>query len=112
MVRLSVVEASKRLEEEQQRRARKVMRKEQANASKGADLVMRHGGELSADAIKQFVMQQQKEEQRRVQEEATKRAGRRHARNRTASDIHGMFGGSGYNLTNPPIREHMLWCCT
>ena len=107
-MRLSVVEASKRLEEEQQRRAREVMRKEQANASKGAGLIMRHGGELSADAIKQFVLQQQKEEQRKVQE-ATKRAGRRHARNRTASDIRGMFGSSGSdlnNLTNPPKREH------
>ena len=106
-MRLAVVEASKRLEEEQQRRAREEIRKEQAQANKGAGLIMRHGGELSADAIKQFVMQQQKEEQKKVQE-ASKRAGRRHARNRTSSDIRGMFGGSDSdisNLTNPPKRN-------
>jgi len=106
-MRLAVLEASKRLEEEQQRRAREEMRKEQARSNSSAGLIMRHGGELSADAIKQFVVQQQKEEQRKVQE-ATKRAGRRHNRNKTASDIRGMFGGSGSelsNLTLQPKRE-------
>jgi len=100
-MRVAVLEASKRLEEEQQRRAREEMRREQARSSsaRGAGLVMRHGGELSADAIKQFVIQQQKEEQKKVQE-ATKRAGRRHARNRTASDIRGMFGSQGSELGN------------
>lgn len=99
VMRLAVVEASKRLEEEQQRRAREEMRKEQDNANKGAGLIMRHGGELSADAIKQFVQQQQKEEQRLVLE-ASKRSGRRHARNRTSSDIRGMFGGSASDMSN------------
>merc|ERR1712216_429590 len=102
---MAVLEASKRLEEEQQRRAREEIRKEQARSNKSAGLIMRHGGELSADAIKQFVVQQQKEEQRKVQE-ATKRAGRR--RNRTSSDIRGMFGSSGKDLTNrtlPPKRD-------
>ncbi|KAL7540677.1 hypothetical protein ACHAWF_006752 [Thalassiosira exigua] len=106
-MRLAVLEASKRLEEEQQRRAGEEMRKEQALSNKGAGLIMRHGGELSADAIKQFVVQQQKEEQMKVQE-ARKRTGRRHARNKTASDIRGMFGKAGSdlnNLTNPPIRD-------
>lgn len=102
-MRLAVLEASKRLEEEQQRRAREElrMRKEQARSNMGAGrtrLIMRHGGELSADAIKQFVQQQQKEEQRKVQE-ASKRSGRRHQRNRTSSDIRGMFG-SGNDLNN------------
>lgn len=104
-MRMAVLEASKRLEEEQQRRAREEIRKEQARSNKSAGLIMRHGGELSADAIKQFVVQQQKEEQRKVQE-ATKRAGRR--RNRTSSDIRGMFGSSGKDLTNrtlPPKRD-------
>ncbi|KAL9190343.1 hypothetical protein ACHAXT_007554 [Thalassiosira profunda] len=107
-MRLAVLDASKRLEEEQQRRAREEMRKEQAKSpppgAPGAGLIMRHGGELSADAIKQFVVQQQKEEQKKVQE-ARKRGGRKHARNKTASDIRGMFGGSGSdlnNLTVPP----------
>lgn len=105
-MRLAVLEASKRLEEEQQRRAREEMQKEQAASNGSAGLIMRHGGELSADAIRQFVVQQQKEERKKVQE-ATKRAGRRHHRNRTSSDIRGMFGGSGSdlsNLTSPPKR--------
>ncbi|MGA0770449.1 MAG: EF-hand domain-containing protein, partial [bacterium] len=111
-MRLGVLEASKRLEEEQQRRAREEMRKEQArsNANKvGAGLIMRHGGELSADAIKQFVVQRQKEEQKKI-EQAVSKGGRRHNRNKTASDIRGMFGGSGSDLngnqlTLPPKRK-------
>lgn len=106
-MRFAVLEASKRLEEEQQRRAREEMQKEQALTNKGAGLIMRHGGELSADSIKQFVCQQQKEQEKNLQE-ATKRAGRRHNRNRTSSDIRGMFGGSGSDLSSltlPPKRE-------
>ena len=107
-MRLAVLEASKRLEEEQQRRAREEIRKEQARTRiAGAGLIMRHGGELSADAIKQFVAQRKKEEQQQVQL-AKSRGGRRHNRNKTASDIRGMFGGSGTelsNLTLPPERE-------
>lgn len=107
-MRLAVLEASKRLEEEQQRRAREEIRKEQARTRKaGAGLIMRHGGELSADAIKQFVAQRKKEEQQKVQE-AKSRGGRRHNRNKTASDIRGMFGNSDSelsNLTLPPKRE-------
>jgi Ca2+-binding EF-hand superfamily protein len=83
-MRLGVLEASKRLEEEQQRRAREEMRKEQArsNANKGgAGLIMRHGGELSADAIKQFVVQRQKEEQKKI-DQAVSKGGRRHNRNK------------------------------
>ena len=114
-MRLGVLEASKRLEEEQQRRAREEMRKEQArsNANKGgAGLIMRHGGELSADAIKQFVVQRQKEEQKKI-EKAVSKGGRRHNRNKTASDIRGMFGGSGSDLngnqlTMPPKRKVTL----
>lgn len=105
-LRLAILDASKRLEDERQRRAREEMRKEQAWSNNGAGLIMRHGGELSADAIKQFVVQQQKEEQRKVQE-ASKRSGR-HSRNKTASDIRGMFSGSGSdlnNLTAPVFRE-------
>jgi Ca2+-binding EF-hand superfamily protein len=106
-LRLAILDASKRLEDERQRRAQEEIRKEQAG-SNGAGLIMRHGGELSADAIKQFVVQQQKEELKKVQE-ASKRSGRRgHTRNRTASDIRGMFGGSGSdlsNLTTPLKRE-------
>jgi calcium-dependent protein kinase len=108
-MRLAVLDASKRLEEEQQRRAREEMRKEQARTrSAGAGLIMRHGGELSADAIKQFVAQRKKEEEQKVQE-AKSRGGRRHNRNKTASDIRGMFGGSGSelsNLTLPTNREN------
>ena len=109
-LRLAILDASKRLEDERQRRAREEIRKEQAWSNNGAGLIMRHGGELSADAIKQFVVQQQKEEQRKVQE-ASKRAGRRHARNKTASDIRGMFSGSGSdlnNLTAPVMRETVV----
>lgn len=108
IMRLAVLDASKRLDDERQRRAREEMRKEQALSNKGgAGLIMRHGGELSADAIKQFVVQQQKEEQRQVHE-ASKRSGRRHARNKTSSDIRGMFGSSDSdlsNLTTPIVRE-------
>jgi Ca2+-binding EF-hand superfamily protein len=107
IMRLAVLDASKRLDDERQRRARETMRRESMSNKVGAGLIMRHGGELSADAIKQFVVQQQKEEQRQVHE-ASKRAGRRHARNRTSSDIRGMFGSYGSelaNLTTPPVRE-------
>ena len=101
IMRLAVLDASKRLDDERQRRAREEMRKEQAMSTKGgAGLIMRHGGELSADAIKQFVVQQQKEEQRQVHE-ASKRAGRdRRQRNKTTSDIRGMFGSYGSELAN------------
>jgi len=98
-MRIAVLEASKRLEKEQERRAREEMRKEQARSNAAAGLIMRHGGELCADAIQQFVLQQQKEEQKKVQE-ATKRSGRRHQRNRTSSDIRGMFGGPGSEANN------------
>ena len=107
IMRLAVLDASKRLDDERQRRAREEMRRETMSNKVGAGLIMRHGGELSADAIKQFVVQQQKEEERQVHE-ASKRAGRRHARNRTSSDIRGMFGSYGSelaNLTTPPMRE-------
>lgn len=102
IMRLAVLDASKRLDDERQRRAREEMRKEQALSNKvGAGLIMRHGGELSAEAIKQFVVQQQKEEQKQVHH-ACKRAGRdhRHPRNRTSSDIRGMFGSYGSELAN------------
>ena len=98
-MRHSVIEASKRLEKERQRRAREEMQA-------GAGLSMRHGEELSADAIQKFVLQQEMEEKKKVQE-ATKRAGRRHQRTKTNSDIRGMFGGPGTpgsapsNLTVP-----------
>lgn len=105
-MRLAVLEASKRLEEVQQRRASDVLQKEQARTNKGAGLIMRHGGELSADAIRQFVIQQQKEVELNVLN-ASKRSGRRHARNRTSSDIRGMFGNSGSDVSNltMPKRE-------
>jgi hypothetical protein len=110
-MRLAVLEASKRLEEEQQRRAREEMRKEQAKSNKGAGLIMRHGGELSADAIKQFVAQQQKEEEKK-RLDASRRSGRRHTRNRTSSDIRGMFGNTASDLGNrgtlPPNRKETV----
>lgn len=98
-MRQAVLDASKRLEEEQQRRACEEMRKEQAKSNKAAGLIMRHGGELSADAISQFVAQQQEEVQAKVLD-ASGRAGRRHTRNRTSSDIRGMFGNTGTNSNN------------
>jgi len=91
-MRLAVLEASKTLEEEQQRRAREEMRQEQAKSMRSAGLIYRRGGEMSADAIRQLVVQQQKEEQKKVQK-ARKRGGRRHDRTKTESDIRGMFGG-------------------
>ena len=100
-MRLAVLEASKRLEEERQRRAREEMRKEHAkSSSSSAGLVMRHGGELSAEAIQQFVVQKQEEEREMVQK-AAKRAGRRHCRKKTSSDIRGMFGGSDSGMEDP-----------
>lgn len=91
-MRHAVLEASTRLEEEQQRRAREEMRKEQAKLNTSAGLIMRRGGELSADAIERFVNQKKKEEQEKVQK-ATKRTGRNHSRKKTSSDIRGMFEG-------------------
>jgi len=98
-MRLSIVEASKRLEKENERRARQEMQKEQARSNMVPGLIMRHGGELSAASIKQFVDQQHMEEQKNVLS-ASKRSGRRGARNRTSSDIRGMFGGSGTAMNN------------
>jgi len=117
-MRLSVLEASTTLQEEQHRRAREEMRREQAKSNRSAGLIMRHGGELSAEAIEKFIAQQQKEEQKKVQE-ATKRAGRRHNRKKTSSDIRGMFGNSASGIGSssshqrcvtklPPTCEHAV----
>ena len=60
----------------------------------------RRSHNASVDAFKQFVVQQQKEEQKMIRE-AKNHAGRRHSRKKSSSDIRGMFGDSGPDVVNP-----------
>jgi len=97
-MRLSVVDASKRFEEEQVKRTKQRLKKE-SNGGKGhfgAGLVMRHGQkkELSADTIRQLIKDKQKEQQPLV-EKANRRCGRgRRSRKKTISDMSGMLASA------------------
>jgi len=97
-MRLSVMEASKRFEEQQARHARDVLLAQQAesdNSNKGqAGLVMRRvqNKTVSTEQVKKL-LEQNKKEQQSLMEVANRRGGRgkRH-RKKTISDIGGMLG--------------------
>lgn len=94
-MRLAVLEASKRFEEEQTRRTLESLKaqKEAEGARKiqTAGLSMRHGfqKEISRDALRQ-IMEEKQREQRQAVEKATKRGGRGR-RKKTVSDMAGML---------------------
>ncbi|KAG7340507.1 serine/threonine protein kinase [Nitzschia inconspicua] len=97
-MRLSVMEACKRFEEQQAKRARDVLlaqEEENNKARKGhAGLVMRRveNKTVSSEAIKQFLEQSHKEQQD-LMEKANKRGGRgRRIRKKTISDMGAMMG--------------------
>jgi hypothetical protein len=98
LMRISVLEASKRFEEQQTHHARDVLIAQQADndsVNKGpAGLVMRRVANktVSTEAIKSWLEQNQKEQQS-LMEVANRRGGRgRRTRKKTISDIGGMFG--------------------
>lgn len=97
-MRLSVMEASKRFEEQQARRARDVLLAQQAesdSSNKGqAGLVMRRvqNKTVSTEQVKKL-LEQNKKEQQSLMEVANRRGGRgRRHRKKTISDIGGMLG--------------------
>eukprot|EP00559_Dactyliosolen_fragilissimus_P001889 CAMPEP_0184864870 /NCGR_PEP_ID=MMETSP0580-20130426/16155_1 /TAXON_ID=1118495 /ORGANISM="Dactyliosolen fragilissimus" /LENGTH=1062 /DNA_ID=CAMNT_0027363801 /DNA_START=83 /DNA_END=3271 /DNA_ORIENTATION=+ len=96
IMRLAVVEASKRFEEEQLRRTKQELRAQQEkkdNVRFAAGLVMRHGHskELSSDSIRKLMKQRQQEQESQL-EKATMRGGRgRRTRKKTISDMSAMM---------------------
>jgi hypothetical protein len=111
LMRISVLEASKRFEEQQTHHARDVLLAQQADndsANKGpAGLVMRRVANktVSTEAIKSWLEQNQKE-QVSLMEVANRRGGRgRRTRKKTISDIGGMFGSlSQDDMTNMSMQ--------
>lgn len=96
-MRLAVLEASKRFEDQQFKRTRSELQaKQDAEAPKrpfGAGLVMRRGHkkELSSDAIRKIMLERQNAHQTLV-DTAARRGGRgRRARKKTISDMSGML---------------------
>ena len=105
-MRLAVLEASKRFEEQQAQHAREVLmaqNEEAEGAAAGAGvpyhagLVMKHGRKehVSSEAIKKM-LQDDQIEQRALVEKATRRGGRgRRTRKKTISDMSGMLSSMG-----------------
>eukprot|EP00568_Trieres_chinensis_P018934 CAMPEP_0183320092 /NCGR_PEP_ID=MMETSP0160_2-20130417/65354_1 /TAXON_ID=2839 ORGANISM="Odontella Sinensis, Strain Grunow 1884" /NCGR_SAMPLE_ID=MMETSP0160_2 /ASSEMBLY_ACC=CAM_ASM_000250 /LENGTH=1192 /DNA_ID=CAMNT_0025486709 /DNA_START=164 /DNA_END=3742 /DNA_ORIENTATION=+ len=94
-MRLSVLEASKRFEEQQIARTKKMI-DEQKRKVCGAGLTMRHGlaKEMSSDSIRKLLRQQQRQQQTIV-DKANKQSGRgRRTRKKTISDMTGFMSGS------------------
>lgn len=104
-LRLSVLEASKRFEEQQAEHAREVIlaqREAEGKTDQGlgmiqAGLVMRHGQkrQVSSQAIRELLQQTQSQQQALV-EKANRRGGRgRRSRKKTISDMSGMLSSMG-----------------
>jgi hypothetical protein len=94
-MRIAVMDASRRFEEQQARRARDTLIA-QKDAEYGAGLVMRHGYkvQVTSEAIR-GLLETNKEEQQVLVEKANRRGGRgRHARKKTISDMSAMMAGS------------------
>lgn len=98
-MRLAVLEASKRFEEQQAQRARDILTAEEegkeaeAMGTYGAGLVMRHGQKkpVTSEAVRTWLIQNQKRQEALV-EKANKRCGRgRRTRKKTISDMSGML---------------------
>jgi Ca2+-binding EF-hand superfamily protein len=108
-MRIAVLEATKRFEEEQTRRAREILmaqKEEESNTDPpttpvgGAGLVLRHGlkRQVSQEAVRKFLAKS-KEETDVLMQKATKRGGRgRSRRQKTNSDMSGMLAGLSAEL--------------
>jgi calcium-dependent protein kinase len=95
-MRLSVLDACKRFEEQQASRARDTLMKEKVKEAIGAGLVMRHGTkfQVTSDAIRTYLDEAQAEQQALV-DKANRRGGRgRSARKKTISDMSAMMNPS------------------
>ena len=99
-MRIAVMDASRRFEEQQARRARDTLiARKEAESGMGigqAGLVMRHGTkvQVTSEAIRKF-MEESKAEQQVLVEKANRRGGRgRSSRKKTISDMSGMLVGS------------------
>lgn len=100
-MRISVMEASRRFEEEQARRARDALMAQKAKEAGmmglgQAGLVMRHGTkvQVTTDAIRQY-LEDYKAEQQELVEKATRRGGRgKGNRKKTISDMSAMMNPS------------------
>uniref|UniRef100_A0A7S4IQK3 Calmodulin n=1 Tax=Odontella aurita TaxID=265563 RepID=A0A7S4IQK3_9STRA len=92
-MRLAVMEASKRFEEEQIARTKKMLEKRGGQPC-GAGLTMRrgHAPQMSLEEIREVIKKQQKQQDTAVNK-ANKRGGRgRRTRKKTVSDMAGMLG--------------------
>jgi len=95
-MRLSVLEACKRFEDQKISRARDTLMKEQVKEAMGAGLVMRHGTkfQVTSDAIRKYLDEAQAEQQVLL-DKANRRGGRgRSARKKTISDMSAMMNPS------------------
>eukprot|EP00594_Rhizosolenia_setigera_P010387 CAMPEP_0178971696 /NCGR_PEP_ID=MMETSP0789-20121207/20481_1 /TAXON_ID=3005 /ORGANISM="Rhizosolenia setigera, Strain CCMP 1694" /LENGTH=953 /DNA_ID=CAMNT_0020658821 /DNA_START=120 /DNA_END=2981 /DNA_ORIENTATION=- len=93
-MRLSVLDASKRFEENQMTRLMKEHQSQQNKIKRGAGLVMRHGKKetISREELKKILDQRMKEQHEQL-EKAQNRSGRgKRRRKKTVSDMTGMFG--------------------
>jgi hypothetical protein len=119
-MRLSVLEASKRFEEQQTQRAREMLitegeeeGKKDAYGTHGAGLVLHHGekGKITSEAVRTWLVQN-KQRQEALIENANKRGGRgSKTKNKTISDMAGMLSSmngdenSGVPLSNTIFME-------
>eukprot|EP00567_Pseudictyota_dubia_P008196 CAMPEP_0197434504 /NCGR_PEP_ID=MMETSP1175-20131217/2217_1 /TAXON_ID=1003142 /ORGANISM="Triceratium dubium, Strain CCMP147" /LENGTH=1169 /DNA_ID=CAMNT_0042963249 /DNA_START=58 /DNA_END=3567 /DNA_ORIENTATION=- len=95
-MRLAVMEASKRFEEQQMARTKKMLDEQNKTKPCGAGLTMRHGHvrEMSSGSIRKL-MQQQQQQQDAAVNKASKRGGRgRRTRKKTVSDMAGMLSSA------------------
>ena len=95
-MRISVLEASRRFEDNKTTRARDTLIKEKLKEAMGAGLVMRHGTKLqvTSEAIRKY-MDEAMAEQRVLLEKANRRGGRgRRNRKKTISDMSAMMNPS------------------
>ena len=111
-MRIAVIEATKRFEEEQTRRARDMLEKEEGYASHtvGAGLVMRHGlkKQVSSQAVHDW-LKKSEEEQAKQLDLATKRGGRGTSRRKkTISDMTGMLSDLNFDLNAEPTNSYEL----
>jgi len=103
-MRMAVIEATKRFEEEQTRRAREILEKHEGNSSQpvGAGLVMRHGlkKQVSSQAVRDWLLKSQEEQSKQL-DIATKRGGRgKSRRKKTISDMTGMLNDLSSDLNS------------
>jgi calcium-dependent protein kinase len=101
-MRVAVIEATKRFEEEQTRRAREILESLEGKRNVGAGLVMRHGlkKQISTQAVRDWLKKSQ-EEQAKQLDLATKRGGRgKSRRKKTISDMTGMLSDLSSDISS------------